>query len=111
MAHIHDVVGVDRIPRMKGGMNKGRRAGCHGRGQAMIEIVQLFGLGSAIMSCVFWLTGAGVRFRPFSIFRLRGPESIPAALQRQSLFNALAAIFAAGAAGAQALVFYLQLQQ
>jgi hypothetical protein len=36
-------------------------------------------------------------------------DSIPAALQQQSLLNAVAAIFAAGAAGCQAVVFYLQI--
>jgi hypothetical protein len=74
----------------------------------MIENVQIVGFVSALLSCVFWLAGAGVRFRPLSLFRLRGPDSIPAALQRQSLLNAFAAIFAAGAAAAQAFVFYLQ---
>lgn len=73
-----------------------------------IQTVQLAGLVSALISCGFWLAGAGVRFRPLSLFRLTGPDSIPAALQRQSLFNAFAAIFAAGAAAAQAVVFYLQ---
>ena len=75
----------------------------------MIETVQIVGLAAALVSCGFWLAGAAVRIRPLSLFRLRGPESIPAALQRQSLFNAFAAIFAAGAAAAQALVFYLQI--
>jgi hypothetical protein len=74
-----------------------------------IQTVQLAGLISALLSCGFWLAGAGVRFRPLSLFRLTGPDSIPAALQRQSLLNAFAAIFAAGAAAAQAVVFYLQL--
>ncbi|MGE0563397.1 MAG: hypothetical protein AB7O50_02670 [Pseudolabrys sp.] len=73
-----------------------------------IEIVQLVGLGCALLSCVFWLAGAGVRFRPFSLFTLRGPDSIPEALRRQSMLNGFAAIFAAGAAAAQAVVFYLQ---
>ena len=76
----------------------------------MIETIQLAGLISALLSCGFWLAGAGVRFRPLSLFTLRGPDSIPAALQRQSLLNAFAAIFAAGAAAAQALLYYLQLQ-
>lgn len=75
----------------------------------MIETVQIAGLCSALLSCGFWLAGAGVRFRPLSLFRLRGPDSIPEALQRQSLLNAFGAIFAAGAAGAQAWVFYLQI--
>jgi len=75
----------------------------------MIENIQLVGLVSALLSCVFWLAGAGVRFRPLSLFRLRGPDSIPAALQRQSMLNAFAAIFAASAAAAQALVFYFQI--
>lgn len=75
----------------------------------MIQAVQMAGLGSALISCVFWIAGAGVRFRPLSLFTITGPDSIPAALQRQSLLNAFAAIFAAGAAGAQALVFYLQI--
>ena len=61
----------------------------------MIETIQLAGLISALLSCGFWLAGAGVRFRPLSLFTLRGPDSIPAALQRQSLLNAFAAIFAA----------------
>ena len=74
----------------------------------MIQTIQIFGLTAALASCGFWLAGAGVRIRPLSLFRLRGPESIPAALQRQSLFNAFAAIFAAAAAAAQAVVFYLQ---
>ncbi len=76
----------------------------------MIQTIQIAGLTSALLSCGFWLAGAGVRIRPLSLFRLRGPESIPAALQRQSLLNAFAAIFAAGGAAAQALVFYLQVQ-
>lgn len=75
----------------------------------MIETIQIVGLISALISCGFWLGGAGVRFRPLSLFRLRGPDSIPGALQRQSLLNGFAAIFAAGAAAAQALVFYLQI--
>jgi hypothetical protein len=74
----------------------------------VIERIQVIGLISALISCGFWIAGAGVRFRPLSLFTLRGPESIPAALQRQSLFNAFAAVFAAGAAAAQAFVFYLQ---
>jgi hypothetical protein len=76
----------------------------------VIENIQIAGVVSALLSCGFWLAGAGVRFRPLSLFTLRGPDSIPAALQRQSLFNAFAAIFAAGAAAAQAIVFYLQLE-
>jgi hypothetical protein len=75
----------------------------------VIETVQMVGLTSSLVSCVFWIAGAGVRPRPLSLFRLRGPDSIPAALQRQSLLNACAAIFAAGAAGSQAMVFYLQI--
>ena len=75
----------------------------------MLETIQIVGLTSSLLSCVFWIAGAGVRFRPLSLFTLRGPDSIPAALQRQSLLNAFAAIFAAGAAGAQAVVFYLQI--
>ncbi|MGE0726193.1 MAG: hypothetical protein AB7O45_17600 [Alphaproteobacteria bacterium] len=75
----------------------------------MIETIQIAGMASALLSCVFWIAGAGVRFRPLSLFRLSGPDSIPAALNRQSLLNAIAAIFAAGAAAAQALVFYLQM--
>jgi hypothetical protein len=73
------------------------------------ETVQMVGLTSSLVSCVFWIVGAGVRFRPLSLFRLRGPDSIPAALQRQSLLSASAAIFAAGAAGFQAMMFYLQI--
>jgi hypothetical protein len=75
----------------------------------MIQTIQIIGLGASLVSCVFWVAGAGVRFRPLSLFRLIGPESIPAALQRQSLLNAVAAIFAAIAAASQATVFYLQL--
>jgi hypothetical protein len=74
----------------------------------LIERIQVIGLVSALISCGFWIAGAGVRFRPLSLLTLRGPDSIPAALQRQSLFNAFAAVFAAGAAAAQAVVFYLQ---
>jgi hypothetical protein len=44
-----------------------------------------------------------------SLFTLKGPGSIPSALQRQSLLNGLAAIFAAIAAGSQADVFFLQM--
>jgi hypothetical protein len=76
-----------------------------------VETIQLAGLVSALISCGFWLAGAAVRFRPLSLFRLTGPDSIPAALQRQSLLNAFAAIFAAGAAAAQALIFYLQIPE
>jgi hypothetical protein len=76
----------------------------------VIETIQIAGLISALLSCGFWLAGAGVRFRPLSLFTLRGPDSIPAALQRQSLLNAFAAIFAAGAAAAQAMLYYTQLQ-
>ena len=57
----------------------------------MIQTIQIAGLTSALLSCGFWLAGAGVRIRPLSLLRLRGPESIPAALQRQSLLNAFAA--------------------
>lgn len=74
----------------------------------MIERIQIVGLISALVSCGFWIAGAGVRFRPLSLFTLRVPELIPAALQRQSLLNAFAAAFAAGVAAAQAVVFYLQ---
>jgi hypothetical protein len=73
-----------------------------------MERIQVIGLFSALISCGFWIAGAGVRFRPLSLVSLRGPDSIPAALQRQSLLNAYAADFAAGAAAAQAFVFYLQ---
>ncbi len=75
----------------------------------MVETVGIVGLASSFLSCVFWLAGAGVRFRPLSLFRLSGPESIPAALQKQSLFNAFAAVFAALAAAAQGAVFYVQI--
>jgi hypothetical protein len=75
----------------------------------VIETTQLVGLVSSLISCGFWLAGAGVRFRPVSLFTLKGPDSIPSALQRQSLLNGLAAIFAAIAAGSQAVVFFLQM--
>ena len=75
----------------------------------MIENIQIVGLAASLISCAFWLAGAGVRFKPLSLFRLTGPESIPAALQKQSLLNAFAAIFAAVAAGSQATIYYLQI--
>ena len=74
----------------------------------MIGTIQVVGLAASLVSCGFWIAGAGVRLQPLSLFRLRGPDSIPAVLHRQSLLNAFAAIFAAGAAAAQAVVFYLQ---
>lgn len=74
----------------------------------MIEALRVVGLVSSFLSCFFWLAGAGVRFRPLSLLRLSGPDSIPAALQRQSLLNAFAAVFAAFAAAAQGAVFYFQ---
>lgn len=78
-----------------------------GETRMSIETVQMIGVVSSLMSCGFWIAGAGVRIKPLSLFTLRGPDSIPETLQRQSLMNAIAAIFAAGAAGAQAMVFYL----
>lgn len=74
----------------------------------MLGTVHTLGLTAALISCAFWIVAAGVRFRPLSLFTLRGPDSIPAALERQCLLNACAAIFAAAAAAAQAFVFYVQ---
>jgi hypothetical protein len=45
-----------------------------------IGIIQIAGLISALISCGFWLAGAGVQFRPLPLFRLSGPDSIPGAL-------------------------------
>jgi hypothetical protein len=75
----------------------------------LIRLVQIAGVVASLISCGFWIAGAGVRIRPLSLFTLTGPDSIPAALERQSLLNAFAAVFASLAAGAQALVFYLQM--
>lgn len=74
-----------------------------------MEGIQIAGLLFSLISSGFWLGGAAVRFLPFSLSRLRGPDSIPAALERQSLLNAIAAVFAALAAGAQALIYYWQI--
>lgn len=71
-----------------------------------IEIVQLFGLGCVLLSCVFWLAGAGARFRLFWLFTLRGPDSIPEVPRRQSMLNG----FATGVAGAEAVLPDLQWQ-
>jgi hypothetical protein len=71
-----------------------------------MQNVQIVGVVASLISCLFWIAGAGIRFRPVSLFRLSGPDSIPAALQRQSLLNAFAAVFASIAAGAQAIMFY-----
>lgn len=71
----------------------------------MLHTVHLVGLGAALISCFLWLSAAFVRFRPLSLTRVRGPESIPEALRRQSLPNGLAAVFAAIAAGSEAVEF------
>ena len=42
----------------------------------MIKAIQIVGLISSLISCGFWIAGAGVRFQPLSLFRLRGPDSI-----------------------------------
>lgn len=77
----------------------------------MIAMVQMAGLVAVLLSCGFWLASAGVRFRPLSLFTLRGPDSIQASLERQSLLNAFAAAFASAGAGAQAFALYLQSAQ
>ena len=75
----------------------------------MIETIHMIGLTSSLLSLCVLDRWRRCPFRPLSLFTLRGPDSIPAALQLQSLFNACAAIFAAGVAGSQAVVFYLQI--
>lgn len=70
------------------------------------QLVHIIGIAAALVSCGFWLSAAFIRFRPLSLTRLRGPESIPATLQRQSLLNGIAAIFAAVAAAAQAVASF-----
>jgi hypothetical protein len=67
----------------------------------------MIGVAAAAISCFFWLVAAGVRFRPITLFRLRGPESLPEALQRQSLLNAVAAFCAAIAAACQGAAFLM----
>lgn len=71
----------------------------------MQDTLHLAGFAAALISCAFWLAAAFIRFRPLSFTTLRGAESIPAALQRQSLLNAVAAIFAAIAAATEAIDF------
>lgn len=73
----------------------------------MLWALHLIGVTSALVSCFFWLAAAVVRFKPLSLFRLRGPESLPGALERQSALNGLAALCAALAAGCQAAIFLM----
>ena len=74
----------------------------------MIGTIRFIALVAALTSCGFWFAAAGVRFKGRSLFSLSGEKSIQSALERQSLLNACAAIFAGLSAAAQALVFYLQ---
>jgi hypothetical protein len=76
-----------------------------------LESVTLVGVATALMSAVFWGLGAGIRIPPISLFYWwRRPDGdhdpTTAALRRQSLMNAFAAIFAALAAICQAILIY-----
>jgi hypothetical protein len=74
----------------------------------MQKIVQFGGITASLLSCVFWVWGAGIGFRRLSLFSFGGSDSIPSALQRQSVMNAFAALFAAVAAACQAAALFLQ---
>ncbi|HXF55133.1 MAG TPA: hypothetical protein VNK52_13510 [Hyphomicrobiaceae bacterium] len=73
-----------------------------------MNIVQMIGVTAALASAVFWLIGAGIRIRPLSLWTLVGPESLPSLLNRQSLMNAVAAMFASIAAACQAADLYFR---
>lgn len=73
-----------------------------------MQSLQLVGVAASLLSCVCWLTGAAVGLRRLSLFKFGGPDSIPSALQRQSLINALAALFAGIAAACQAGILFFQ---
>lgn len=71
-----------------------------------MELVQSTGIATAFISAVFWIVGAGIRIPPIRFWRLGSTDPTTSALQRQSLMNAFAAIFAAMAAICQAIITY-----
>ena len=72
-----------------------------------METIQFVGVASALISALFWGLGAGVRIPAISLWWWRGSQDpTTTALRRQSLMNAVAAVFAAIAAICQAIVIY-----
>lgn len=73
----------------------------------MIRTIQLVGAVAAAISCVFWISAAFVHVKPLWFDTLRGPDSLPEVIHRQSIRNAFAAFFAAVATACQVTVLYL----
>ena len=69
----------------------------------MPDGAELTGVVAALLSAVFWGLGALVRIPSFRRWRFGG-EDPSVSIRRQSLMNAIAAIFAATAAVCQAIV-------
>jgi hypothetical protein len=74
----------------------------------MLENIQTLGAATALFSAVFWGLGAGIRIPAISWWwwPLGDQDPTTAALRRQSLMNAIAAVFAAASAVCQAVVLY-----
>jgi hypothetical protein len=64
----------------------------------MLDLVKLCGVSTALLSAIFWGLGAGIRIPPVSRWRMGGQDPTTTALNRQSLMNAFAALFAAATA-------------
>lgn len=71
-----------------------------------MDLVQLVGIATAFISAVFWIVGAGMRIPPIRFWRFGPSDPTTTALQRQSLMNAFAGMFAAIAAICQGIATY-----
>lgn len=74
----------------------------------MLDAIQYGGVCAALLSCMFWTRSATVRIKPLWFRTLHLSESLPAIIEKQARMNAAAALFAAIAAGSQAVALFLQ---
>jgi hypothetical protein len=74
----------------------------------MLQAAQFIGAGTALLSAVFWGLGAGIRIPAISWWwwHIGDQDPTTTALRRQSLMNAVAAVFAAVSAVCQAILIY-----
>lgn len=72
-------------------------------GATMNGMAEIVGAAAALLSAVFWGLGALVRIPSFRRWRLGGEDPV-VSIRRQSMMNAIAAVFAATAAVCQAIV-------
>lgn len=69
----------------------------------MSDGAELIGVAAAVLSAVFWGLGALVRIPSFRRWQIGGEDPV-VSIRRQSMMNAIAAVFAATAAICQAIV-------